>query len=281
MSISNDSKQTGYLLQDFRLFHLKDQNIREFEFHYHDFNKIIIFLSGNVTYIIEGKAYFLKPWDILLVNNHDVHKPIIDSSSVYERIIIWLKPSYLSKNTDKKSNNDITYCFQKANERSFNLIRLNSSLEQRMKQMIIELEEAIQSEEFGSDLLANSLFTQFMIYLNRIFLGNTYKETQKSIHYDERIEEILKYINQNLSSDLTIDSLASRFYLNKYYFMHKFKKETGYTIHQYILQKRLLNANLLIQSGTPIVKSSQLSGFTDYSTFLRAYKKMFQKAPSS
>lgn len=281
MSISNDSKQTGYLLQDFKLFHLKDQNIREFEFHYHDFNKIIIFLSGNVTYIIEGKAYFLKPWDILLVNNHDVHKPIIDSSSVYERIIIWLKPSYLSKNTDKKSKNDITYCFQKANERSFNLIRLNSSLEQRMKQMIIELEEAIQSEEFGSDLLANSLFTQFMIYLNRIFLGNTYKETQKSIHYDERIEEILKYINQNLSSDLTIDSLASRFYLNKYYFMHKFKKETGYTIHQYILQKRLLNANLLIQSGTPIVKSSQLSGFTDYSTFLRAYKKMFQKAPSS
>lgn len=281
MSIINDSKQTGYLLQDFRLFHLKDQNIREFEFHYHDFNKIIIFLSGNVTYIIEGKAYFLKPWDILLVNNHDVHKPIIDSSSVYERIIIWLKPSYLSQNTDKKLNNDITYCFQKANERSFNLIRLNSSLEQRMKQMIIELEESIQSEEFGSDLLANSLFTQFMIYLNRIFLGNTYKETQKSIHYDERIEEILKYINQNLSCDLTIDSLASRFYLNKYYFMHKFKKETGYTIHQYILQKRLLNANLLIQSGTPIVKSSQLSGFTDYSTFLRAYKKMFQKAPSS
>lgn len=280
MSILNESKQTGYLVQNYLLFHLKDQINKEFEFHYHDFNKIIIFLSGNVTYVIEGKAYFLKPWDILLVNNHDVHKPIIDPTSVYERIIIWIKPSYLLQNIESELHDDITYCFQKASERSFNLIRLDTDLEQHMKRIILELESAIQSHEFGSQLLSNSLFTQFMVYLNRIFLGNTYKETQKSIIYDERIEIILKYINQNIASDLSIDFLASKFYLNKYYFMHKFKKETGYTIHQYILQKRLLHANLLIQSGTPIIKSSLLSGFTDYSAFLRAYKKLFHKSPS-
>ena len=66
-------KQAGYLHQNFRLFHLKDKKNQEFEFHYHDFNKIIIFLSGNATYLVEGKAYDLKPWDILLVNNHDIH----------------------------------------------------------------------------------------------------------------------------------------------------------------------------------------------------------------
>lgn len=78
--MNKNSNKSGYLNNDFQLFHLKDKKNQEFEFHYHDFNKIIIFLSGKVTYLIEGKAYNLKPWDILLVNNHDVHKPIIDSS---------------------------------------------------------------------------------------------------------------------------------------------------------------------------------------------------------
>jgi hypothetical protein len=42
----------GYLNKDFEFFHLKDNKAMQFEFHYHDFNKIIIFISGNVTYLI-------------------------------------------------------------------------------------------------------------------------------------------------------------------------------------------------------------------------------------
>lgn len=58
--------KTGYLKEDFRLFHINDRTDREFEWHYHDFHKIIVFVSGKVTYHIEGKAYHLKPQDILL-----------------------------------------------------------------------------------------------------------------------------------------------------------------------------------------------------------------------
>ena len=53
--------KTGYLNENFQFFHLKDQVEQEFPFHYHDFHKIIIFLSGNVTYYNEGKTYRLKP----------------------------------------------------------------------------------------------------------------------------------------------------------------------------------------------------------------------------
>ena len=86
----NEVNKHGYLNTNFKLFHLKDKKAQNFEFHYHDFNKIIIFISGKVTYHIEGKSYELKPWDILLINNHDIHKPVIDPSEAYERIIIWV-----------------------------------------------------------------------------------------------------------------------------------------------------------------------------------------------
>ena len=83
--------KTGYLKEDFRLFHINDRTDREFEWHYHDFHKIIVFVSGKVTYHIEGKAYQLKPQDILLVSQGAIHKPEIDPSIPYERYIFWIR----------------------------------------------------------------------------------------------------------------------------------------------------------------------------------------------
>ena len=54
------SNKSGYLNKDFQLFHIKDKKNHEFEFHYHDFNKIIIFLSGKVTYLIEEEGLLFK-----------------------------------------------------------------------------------------------------------------------------------------------------------------------------------------------------------------------------
>ncbi|MEG1256519.1 AraC family transcriptional regulator [Clostridium sp.] len=271
------SNKLGYLHEDFQLFHIKDKTNQEFEFHYHDFNKIIIFLSGKVTYLIEGKAYYLKPWDILLVNNHDVHRPIIDSSEVYERIVIWANYDFIKKHNYEGC--DLSTCFKLANEKSFNLVRLEAKFQNTLKSIIGSLEESLVSTDFGSKLLSNSLFVQIMVYLNRIYLGNVYITDKDSLRYDKQIEEILKYINSNLDKVLSIEFLSERFYISRYYLMHKFKKETGYTLHNYVLQKRLIMARHLIKGGEQITKAALQCGFNDYSSFLRAFRKMFNKSP--
>ena len=113
-------EKTGYLKEDFRLFHINDQTKKDFSYHYHDFHKIIVFISGKVTYHIEGKAYHLKPRDILLVSQGAIHKPEIDPSVSYERYIFWIR--------DDLSCQELNTCFQKANDRSFNLVRADSAL---------------------------------------------------------------------------------------------------------------------------------------------------------
>jgi len=85
----------------------------------------------------------------------------------------------------------------------------------------------------------------------------------------------------NLNGDLSIESLAAKFYMSKYHLMHKFKKQTGFTLHSYILQKRLIKADTLIRSGTPVSQACEQSGFNDYSSFVRAYKKMFSTLPKN
>ena len=265
-------EKTGYLKEDFRLFHINDQTKKDFSYHYHDFHKIIVFISGKVTYHIEGKAYHLKPRDILLVSQGAIHKPEIDSSVPYERYIFWIR--------DDLSCQELNTCFQKANDRSFNLVRADSALQERLKDLLPEIEQTLQNKHFGDTVLRNALFTQFMIYINRIFLRTSSSPDKKTYSSDTQVEQLLKYINRNLSENLSIDQLANRFFFSKYHMMRKFKNETGYTIHNYITSKRLLMARSRISQGMPVMKAAQASGFHDYTTFVRAYKTQFGKAPS-
>ncbi len=273
----NEVNKHGYLNSNFKLFHLKDKKAQSFEFHYHDFNKIIIFISGKVTYHIEGKSYELKPWDILLVNNHEIHKPVIDSSEVYERIIIWVNSKFIELHNSIDCN--LLTCFKRATEKRFNLVRLDSTLQINLKSIIYSLESSANSNEFGSKLLSNSLFIQLIIYLNRIHIENMYENDPSLSKYDEQICEILEYINNNLHNNLSVGEISKKFYISNYHLMHKFKKETGYTVYNYILQKKLIAAKDLIKCGNPIVKTSLQFGFNDYSSFLRSFKKLFGISP--
>lgn len=271
------SVKRGYLNNDFQFFHLKDKKNLQFQFHHHDFNKIIVFLSGKVTYLIEGKAYRLKPWDVLFIGNDQVHKPFIDSSETYERMVIWMRTEFL----DRASNDqcDLSTCFKLASTHKFNLLRLELESAENMRNMLVQLEEACDSTEFGSALLKNSLITQVMVHFNRLYLGVESFNDTNDVTYDETIVEVIDHINLNISDELSVEKLSSEFHVSKYHLMRKFKAHTGYTLHSYITQKRLIMARELMRKGRTMTEASMESGFGDYSSFVRAFKNMFGMSP--
>lgn len=275
--IIEKGSRRGYLNKDFEFFHLKDRRNMEFDFHFHDFNKILVFISGNVTYLIEGKAYKLKPWDILLVSSSEIHKAIIGASGTYERMIIWVNSGFLAKHNSGGCN--LLDCFTIAAGEKRNILRLNPELLRQAKYILTQLEEECRGDGFGSQIMKNSLFLQFMVYLNRLYLKPDTAGQQVKGDYDDSIGEVIKYINDNLSEDMSIESLAAGFYMSRYHLMHKFKSQTGYTIHSYILQKRLILANSLIKSGRSMTEACTECGFGDYSSFVRAFKKMYGLSP--
>jgi len=269
----------GYLKSDFAFFHLKDQRNIQFENHYHDFNKIIIFISGNVSYLIEGKVYKLKPWDILLVGGSEIHKPVIDPGSVYERIVIWINQSFLDKHSTDDCN--LSTCFELAAKTNFNLVRMSPESIKSTRLNLAQLEEAYRSNEFGSRILSNACFMQLIVHINREFSGTFRLQYTCEIEYDERINSIIGFINGNLDGDLSIESLSAKFFVSKYYLMHRFKSQTGYSIHSYILQKRLTAANTMLKAGRPAIQVCEECGFGDYSSFVRSFKKMFGLSPKN
>ncbi|MBH1939501.1 helix-turn-helix domain-containing protein [Mobilitalea sibirica] len=274
----NDIEKIGYLNNDFEMFHIIDRQRREFAFHYHDFNKIIIFISGNINYTIEGKNYTLKPYDIILVNAGEIHRPSILDNTTYERIIIYVSTQFLKNYSEQDYN--LNYCFERAKSEHSNVLRIHSVEKSKLYQVCLELEQSFSDQAFAKELYQKILFLEFMIQLNRTAISNHINYLDSTIG-NAKLVQILDYINEHLVEELTIDRIASHFYLSRYYLMHFFKEETGYTIGNYITEKRLLIAKNLVQNKTPITEACYQSGFKNYSTFYRAFKKAFHTVPKN
>lgn len=274
----NSFEKLGYLEDDFRMFHINDRQRKDFAFHYHDFNKIIIFLSGNINYTIEGKNYILKPYDIVLVNAGEIHRPSVLDNSAYERIIIYVSTQFLGNYSEKEYN--LNYCFERAKKEHSNVLRIASIEKSKLYQVCLELEHSFTDQAFAKELYQKILFLEFMIQLNRTAISNHINYLD-SANGNTKLLQILDYINEHLTEEVTIDTLSEQFYLSRYYLMHFFKEETGYTIGNYITEKRLLLAKDLVQKGYSITEACFQSGFKNYSTFSRAFKKAFNTLPKN
>ncbi len=268
----------GYLENDFRMFHIVDRQRKEFAFHYHDFNKIIIFIKGNINYTVEGKNYALKPYDIVLVNAGEIHRPSVLDHSEYERIIIYVSAQFLNGYAGQDYN--LNDCFERAKKEKSSVLRIHSLEKSKLYQVCLELENSFSDDAFGKELYQKILFLEFMIHLNRTVLSNHINYLD-SVIGSTKLVQILDYINEHLAEEITIDALASHFFINRFYLMHFFKEETGYTIGNYITEKRLLFAKNLVQKGCSVTEACYQSGFKNYSTFSRAFKKTFNTLPKN
>lgn len=275
-----DYEKTGYLHSPFKLFHLTDRDIKNYDCHYHDFYKILLFISGDVDYFIEGITYRLDPRDIVLIGAGDVHRPIIRSAAPYERIILYVSSDFLTSCSDPGSS--LETCFQKSSEKADPLpvLRTSSPSVHALFRLCEKLENSLSDDRYAAELYSRCLLIQFLIELNRSFLTDSfgYIETGSS---NRKITEILHYINEHLDGDLSIEALSKRFFISRRYLMQLFQQETGYSIGKYVNAKRLFSARDKIRHGMSLTEACHSSGFQHYSTFTRSYYRMFQTTPGA
>ena len=271
-------QQLGYLHTNFRLFYLTDSSSEEPDYHYHNFDKIIIFIKGKISYTIEGRSYDLQPYDIVLVNQFHIHKPFIDNQVPYERIIIYIAREFID--TYRTSTYDLSSCFHKATEESSYVLRIPNIVQTPLLESIQTLVRSFQDTAYAHELKQQLDILQFLIHLNRAsqsdavhFITNT--------NQNQKLLDIMEYINSNLSETISVDLLSERFFISKYYLMRTFRKCTGYTILDYLTMKRMILARSILDSNVTIslTEVAFQVGYHEYSTFYRAYRKFYGHSP--
>lgn len=121
--------------------------------------------------------------------------------------------------------------------------------------------------------IADGIMVEIMYLINQVSLFEDAESTNKII------ENVIYYINNHFTEKITLDMLCDKFFVSKYYLCHIFKEATGLTVHEYVKQKRLTLASDYVSEGKNLTEAALLSGFTDYSSFYRAYTKEHKQNP--
>lgn len=260
---------------DYEINYYRNKDFGTVEMHSHDFYEMYFFMSGDASYIVENGHYKLEDGDILLISPTNLHQlDVKESSEYYERIVLWLTPRYLSRIST--SGTDLASAFRYCSESGNYLIR-DASLSAFLKTHMLALLTASKKERFGDDIEASTLIQRILLEICRYLQGG--KKGLEEPKFNPTVVKTMDYIDSHLTEDLSLNELARKLFIDKYYLSHLFKEETNTTPHQYILKKRLLASKSLIESGMPIREVFLKAGFSDYTHFFRAFKQEYGMTP--
>ena len=117
---------------------------------------------------------------------------------------------------------------------------------------------------------------------DRILLELKYSERRAApavAPHSRAVSSIIEYVEEHFTESITAERIARELHFSETYVSHRFKDEMGITLYQYLLKKKLVHAYALIRSGTPATEAAQSCGFSDYSSFFRAYRSHFGHVP--
>lgn len=118
----------------------------------------------------------------------------------------------------------------------------------------------------------NDILTSFLLYS---------PQSITSTNYVDMSEDIISYINEHFAENIMVSDLASIAKLSQYHFIRTFKKETGFTPHEYIINTRITNAKYLLKNSTlPIKDICFDTGFSSESVFCSSFKKYVGITPA-
>lgn len=261
---------------EFEVFFYKDANLDHIVDHSHPHYEFYFFLNGDVTYDVEGNQYALQYGDYLLIPPGAKHHPIFHSTDKnYQRFVLWISRKYYD--TMCSWSDDYAYSFRYAAEHKNHRFRTDTITFQNIQGRLLDLIEELHGNKAFHKLNAELLVHSFLLHINRITYDMLH---QVPVAYENVLYlNLCDYINNHLNEDLSLDHLASFFYSSKYHISHVFKDNMGISIHQYIIKKRLSASKNGILSGIPFKEIYHQYGFTDYTSFYRAFKKEFGLSP--
>lgn len=240
----------------------------EFAMHAHEWMEILYFISGKGSYLVEGNQYPLKPGDVFILRPAEMHKLDIDPTVPYERIVIHFSPDLL-KSLDPEGR--LLRPFYDRPLGQFNCYS-------REDDSAGLLQAAFSTFEFGqvADVRLNLIGRLVMLLT---VMDSLHERTQIHAPIEGLAGQILAYVNEHLFEDISIHSIASAFYRSPSQVSRIFQQATGNSLWKYVTIKRLMAARELIQLGEPAAVAASACGFSEYSSFYRAYKSHFGHSP--
>lgn len=263
-------------MKDYEICYYNDKNVENKENHIHPYYEVYFFPGENTAMVIQDQYYKLWKGDVVILPPEILHKVIMNEQSELCRYFSFrISKEYYDRLL--QLSKDYDYIVQSTGEGKQYTYHSTQVEFCSIQSQILYLLDEIYGSQYGKETKIFIGICELMLLLNRIAYRQNHPQKRKE--EQNLYSDILEYINDNLNKELSLEDLSGKFLVSKYHIAHIFKKNTGISIHQYIMKKRLTACKKAILSNLSISKAYPMFGFKDYSSFYRAFKKEFGISP--
>lgn len=244
--------------------------------HFHSTYELYYLVSGERRFFIKDRILEIREGELVLIHPNVLHRTTNAEMPKHERIIINFHEDFLMR---QKSLS--VHPLDSLLEEEFTAIRFSPShrsiyAEELLRKMLQE----VQEEKTGFEIYVQTLLLQLLIDLSRYLEENQLKPQPYNSPVHDRMTEIVRYINENYTRNITLPNLAERFYISPYYLSRAFKETTGFSFVEYLNTVRIKEAiKLLKGSRLKVNKIAEKTGFGSITHFGRVFKQITGHPP--
>jgi AraC-like DNA-binding protein len=244
-------------------------NYLEENFHWHENIEFLYILSDGFKILIDGIQYEPQKGDLIFIGEYSVHCFICENKCINMSLGQFSVSLLLDGHTELKPIKPHITAEDIAKDPVF----------ERQLMHLIELMKSIGSvTQKEKNLFAKGVFSTFYYALMERFpndnISDNFKKERKDFY------RIIEFINENISDDITVLSIAKSLYIDRGKLSRIFSKYSGMSINDYINKLRISKANELLENGLSVTEAAFESGFQSVRTFNNVYKSLMGTTPS-
>jgi len=234
---------------------------------YHEEIEIHFIKRGSGSYFIKNRLYPFEKNYLIIIKSEETHRFIPSgNNSLLEKGSLYISPSFIK--ADKKLYSTLKNCPHTI---------ILSEREATLTEIILKniADEINRKEKNWEEIV----YYEVMLFIS-ILKRYSIRKRKLDISQNSLTEKIIEYIEKNFTNRLLLSDISKEFSISESHLSHLFKRETGLSVKQYILQRRIVEAKKLLSE--PDIKVTAIStkvGFDNFSLFNRIFKKITGLTP--
>ncbi|MBE6571532.1 MAG: helix-turn-helix domain-containing protein [Ruminococcaceae bacterium] len=241
--------------------------------HYH--YEIYYNINGGKSFLIENEFYECGPRDLFVIPKTHIHKVVAEKNMPYERCVIHIDDEIISSVNSMPQMNSCLSWLDEVGTKYPRKVRLSQS---RHEKFMMHIREYDRLDEVGNELMLYSKLLEILAFARAEFGSSPCDD--KSAVPESWSDKALGYIEKNFRK-ISVLGIATSLYVNEDYLNKVFKAETGITLNNYIILRKIAEAKKLLYLGHSVKETCVLSGFNDYANFIRTFKRIEGCSPGS
>lgn len=253
---------------------------REKNLHSHDFWEISYVYEGSGThYYGNNEITDIKSGEVILITpntEHCIKSPNVNNGGWVKVLNLLIKDDYIRKIIKRLSliRELEEYKLMKKLVSGDLFFTKISDFAEILYRMLMNTAHEYNHFTYGSSVIIENCIVNILIYMIRLYELNERKDNVATTK-DETIDKIIRYIQLNYSSEITLENLSSYTHLSREYLSRYFKKITGKNISVYISEIRIERAKYMLRTTKFRINDiCYLCGYKSYSNFQKSFKKI-------